>query len=443
MRRYYIHLRKGVWYAILLDPLTGKRLPARSTFQTNRDEALHTVHNWLRDGVPGKGKAAPRQATEVFTMARVLESLKHEALTPDDCQRIVDVLTKRGLLASATLAGSPGAELFTDFLTRFWTFEKSPYVKEKSAHGQRIGEAHCQRSMTRARKYWLPFLAGERLADLTRDDLKRFSLDLAAPGRNLAPATRNAILVVGTTALRWAFENGMIPTDPTAGVMRYSGDSKRRGILTHEEASALFAFDWPDERLYLANWLAATTGLRAGEVAALRLENLEGNLMTVEASYLEGHGLKSTKTGKVRQVPVIPALADRLRKLAAMNPHGNGYVFWESCREATPMEGREFGLALRDMLTLLRTGPGATEGQKAEALAYWAGRNVVFHSWRHFFATDLSIAVGPDKARKLTGHATGAVFAGYADHEKAGFLEDMAGVTAKAFGNIVPFKVAQ
>jgi integrase len=68
---------------------------------------------------------------------------------------------------------------------------------------------------------------------------------------------------------------------------------------------------------------------------------------------------------------------------------------------------------------------------------------VVFHSWRHFFATDLSIAVGPDKARKLTGHATGAVFAGYADHEKAGFLEDMAGVTAKTFGNIVRFKVAQ
>jgi len=104
------------------------------------------------------------------------------------------------------------------------------------------------------------------------------------------------------------------------------------------------------------------------------------------------------------------------------------------------MEGRLFGLALRDMLTLLRTGPDATEQQKVDALEYWTGRNVVFHSWRHFFATDLSIAVGPEKARKLTGHATGAVFAGYADHEKAGFLEDMSKATEKAFGKIVPFE---
>jgi len=444
MRRYYIHLRKGVWYAILLDPLTGKRLPARSTFQTNRDEALHTVHNWLRDGLPDKKTAKPtRPVAEVFNLARVLESLKHESLSPDDVQRMVDILTSRGMLASATLTGSPGAELFTDFLTRFWTFKESPYAKEKTAHGQRIGEVHCDHNLLKVKKDWASFFAGKRLADVARDDIKRFSIHLARPERKLSPGSLNSTLVAGTTALRWAHENGLIPTDPTAGVMRYSGETKRRGILTHEEASALFALDWPDERLYLANWLAATTGLRAGEVAALRLENLDGNLMTVEASYLEGHGLKSTKTGKVRQVPVISALADRLKALAAMNPHGNGYVFWETYREDSPMEGRLFGLALREMLALLKTGPGATEEQTAEAIAYWNGRNVVFHSWRHFFSTDLSIAVGPDLARKLTGHATGAVFAGYADHQKAGFLEDMAGVTEKAFGNIVPFKVAQ
>ncbi len=439
MRRYYLHQRKGVYYAELIDPATGRKLPARSTFQTVRDDALHTVHEWLRDGLPIKHAPSARPIAEHFSVARVIESLKHENITPEDCQRIVDVLTKRGLLASATLAGSPGAELFTDFLTRFWTFKESPYVKEKSAHGQRIGEVHCDHNLLKVKKDWASFFVGKRLADVTRDDIKQFSIHLARPERKLSPGSLNSTLVAGTTALRWAHDNDLIPTDPTSGIMRYSGDSKRRGILTHDEASALFALDWQDDRLFLANWLAATTGLRAGEVAALRLENLDGNLMTVEASYLEGHGLKSTKTGKARQVPVIPALADRLKALAAINPHGNGYVFWETYREDSPMEGRQFGLALRDMLTILKVGANPTEQQKAEALEYWAARNVVFHSWRHFFATDLSIAVGPEKARKLTGHATGAVFAGYADHEKAGFLEDMSRATEKAFGKIVPF----
>jgi len=330
MRRYYLHQRKGVYYAELIDPATGRKLPAKSTFQTVIEDARQTVYGWLRDGIPVKHAIAARPVTEHFTMSKVLESLKQENVTTEDCQRLIDVLTKRGLLASATLAGSPGAELFTDFLSRFWTFKESPYVKEKTAHGQRIGEVHCDHGLLKVKKDWAPYFATKRLADVTRDDIKQFSIHLARPERKLSPASLNSTLVCGTTALRWAFDNGLIPTDPTSGIMRYSGETKRRGILTHEEATALFALDWPDERLFLANWLAATTGLRAGEVAALRLENLDGNLMTVQASYLEGHGLKSTKTGKARQVPVIPALAARLKKLADMNPHGNGYVFWET-----------------------------------------------------------------------------------------------------------------
>jgi integrase len=198
--------------------------------------------------------------------------------------------------------------------------------------------------------------------------------------------------------------------------------------------------DWGDERLYLANLLAATTGLRAGEVAALKDVDIQEASLTVRSSYLEGHGLKKTKTGKSREVPLLPGLRDRLLALAQLNPHANSFVFWETYRPEDPMDGRLFGLKLRDMLVLLRTGPAATEEATQAALTYWSDRNVVFHSWRHFFATDLSIAVGPDKARKLTGHTTNVVFAGYADHEQTGFLEDMGKVASETFGNIVAFK---
>jgi hypothetical protein len=219
MRRYYLHSRNGVFYAELVDPVTGKKLPARSTFQKNRDDALGVVHDWLRDGVPEK-RGSARPIAQHFDSARLIDQLKHQQLTTSDCQRIVEVLVKRGHLASATLASTPGSKLFSSYLTRFWTFAESPYVKEKTAHGQRIGEAHCVRSMTRARKYWLPFLKDKRLADVTRDDLKAFSLDLASPDKKLSAASRNAVLVVGTTALRWAHDNNLIPTDLTKGVRR-------------------------------------------------------------------------------------------------------------------------------------------------------------------------------------------------------------------------------
>jgi len=48
------------------------------------------------------------------------------------CDAIVDLID-----AGATPKGGPGSELFSDFLERFWTYDTSPYVREKIAHGHR------------------------------------------------------------------------------------------------------------------------------------------------------------------------------------------------------------------------------------------------------------------------------------------------------------------
>jgi len=441
MRRYYLHQRKGVFYAELIDPATGRKLPARSTFQSIRDDALQTVHDWLRDGVPEKHTPATRPASEYFGVSRVLDSLKQEALTSDDCQRIVDVLIKRRLLASATLAGSPGAELFTDFLTRFWNFKESPYVKEKAAHGQRIGEAHCDESCRRAKEHWLPFFAGKRLAEVNRDDLKRFSLEISSEQKNLAPNTRNRILVVGTTALRWAFLNGLTMVDPTVGIRRFSGKEKKRGILSPEEAKELFNLEWPDLRFKLANLLSATTGLRAGEVSGLRLEDINETELVIRHSWLEGYGLKAPKSGDTRRVPLLPSIRASLLELAARNPHGNGFVFWGATK-ASPMVPQNFSARLREMLITLAVGKSPSKVERENTAAYWTARNVLFHSWRHFYSARMSDSLDSAKIMRATGHKTTSVFEGYADHALESDLLAVGVASAKAFGNIVPFKAA-
>ena len=97
MRRFYLHMRAGIYYAELVDQVTGKKLPAKSTGERNEDEARDVVHEWLRT----------------------------EDITASDAERIAEAPKARGLLLTYTTPGSLGAELFTDFLTRFWTYDKS------------------------------------------------------------------------------------------------------------------------------------------------------------------------------------------------------------------------------------------------------------------------------------------------------------------------------
>lgn len=284
----------------------------------------------------------------------------------------------------------------------------------------------------------MPVFEGKGLSELTREDLKAFSLSLASPAKCLTANTRNRVLVVGTTALKWAFENAFITADLTAGIRKFSGEVEKRGVLTPDEARDLFSLEWDDERHYLANFLAATTGMRAGEIAALKVTDLADTSIQVRHSWLEGHGLKTPKNGEARTVPVMPALLKRLVDLARMNPNGIGFVFWNPASSASPMDSRRFALQLRRMLTRLRAGDSATPTEEKLADMYWDERNVVFHSWRHFFSSRMSDSTEDRKVMKLTGHKTPSVFAGYSEHRLESELAEMGGVAASTFGHLLP-----
>jgi len=56
--------------------------------------------------------------------------------------------------------------------------------------------------------------------------------------------------------------------------MRYYAQAvkpKGRGILEHEEVDRLFSIPWRDERSRLVNLIASQTGMRMGEIRALRI----------------------------------------------------------------------------------------------------------------------------------------------------------------------------
>ena len=130
----------------------------------------------------------------------------------------------RELTDISAIKPNRGSISFLEFLEEFWDYEASPYVREKLAHGHSIGKRHCYESMTRLNRYWQPVFENKKLNSITRQDIKKFSLSLADIG--LAPSSINKIMNVGTTCLSWAFKEGYIPTDPTVGLINFSGEEK-------------------------------------------------------------------------------------------------------------------------------------------------------------------------------------------------------------------------
>jgi integrase len=457
-RRYYLFLRNGIFYTQFVDPVTKKRHTAKSTGKTTRDEALLVVLDWLKNGIPQKSSEneAPIPLKSVFTMTRILDELKNTTLTIQDVVKIEKIFLEQGLIKHITYADNAGVDLFTEFLQKFWDYEKSPYVQEKIAHKINITHKHTQISLSRVNTYWVPYFKGKYITQITRKDIVDFSNDLERNFPKLSSLTLKQIRRVGVTALRWAFANDIIPANPTLKLPEYSSKFKKRGVLTPEEARRLFQLEWKDIRCLLANLVGMTTGLRSAEILALRLENIGEEYLTIENSFSLVDGLKSTKTEEARTVPIIPQIRDALRFLGSKNPYGNGYIFYSDSPE-NPLEQHKPLNDLKRMLVQMRIKdklPRAIEQGdtaevknekkrlikelKEEAKAYWKKRNVIFHSWRHFYSARMADKIEARKVMLATGHKTEAVFTAYADHALEQDLHDVAVTSEQVFGGLLP-----
>jgi hypothetical protein len=98
MRRFYISKRKASSYlmAEFFDPQTGRRIASRSTRTRDRTEAVIIANGWLSTGLPHCGPT-PKPISEAFSISELISALKEAPLTPSDAQKVLSVLTDRGL----------------------------------------------------------------------------------------------------------------------------------------------------------------------------------------------------------------------------------------------------------------------------------------------------------------------------------------------------------
>ena len=247
-----------------------------------------------------------------------------------------------------------------------------------------------------------PALGHIAIEKLTSHQLDSFYASLLTQERPLRPASirrYNAVLSAALTqAVKWEWIEKnpalrvTLPQMPAVEIEAPSTDEVRRIIEECQKRS---------DRSGMFVLVAAVTGCRRGELAALRWSDIDGDTITIRASvYAAGaeHGIKSTKTGRVRKIVAGEALLVALAEYRA------------KCEA----RAREFAVEYSNNSFIFSSRPDGASPLNVDTISSMfhkvAGElglsHIHLHSLRHFAATEL-ISSGLDikDAASRLGHS--------------------------------------
>jgi integrase len=407
-------------YSVSFKDATGKYLRPISTGKKTEKEATEIAFMWLRDGIP-------QDKAELKVNHLFLKDVARKIKTGADAEIMMSELKRYGWVKSYVVNETSGSADFISFLNTFWDWEASPYIKEKLRKNHGIHRRHCRLQGQAVALYWEPFFKGRFLGDITAADIDAFINHMA--GKPVSAGRKNGVIKAGTRPIRWAFSKGLIDKDPTRGHILFSGEERKRLILTPAAAGAAFRAVWKDDRALLANMLASVTGMRSGEVLALRFQDIGPDCLYVRGAWNRLDGLKLPKNNKTRTVEVpFPDLIHSLFEQAKQNPWGvspDCYVFWSEFHKDKPMQPYMFVDGLREALVQI----GFTEGEAAKYL---------FHGWRHYFTAYMVRKLDKKLLKSQTGHLTDEMIEHYGDHETDGDREIIQATEREIFAGLLP-----
>ena len=218
-----------------------------------------------------------------------------------------------------------------EYAKPFFIEGSCPHIARLRQELKSIGPSHIRKSRRWLEDHVLTDpLADKPIQEITRGDLFDFRgrlLDKLPESRN----TVDKIMSTVKTVFLEAWNRDDIRTNPAyrVGLVHTKG---QRGAFTAEEVQRLFPADglgpWADQESYTIFLLAATSGMRWGELRALSWAqvDLEKNTILVNrAVKAESTEIGLPKWGKIRTTFITPKAAAALRKL--QRKHQVGLVF--------------------------------------------------------------------------------------------------------------------
>ena len=303
---------------------------------------------------------------------------------------------------------------------KWWQWDKCRYLRGQLDRSDEDKPAVSRRyadDALRDLKAWiLPAHGDKRLDEITVEDCE--DLLTIWQDKGLSKKSINNKSSIERIMLGEAERLGKIERNPWDRVKRFKPSRHSKGILTLEEARKLLnpatvETVWSGNQVYYsASLLAAVTGMRLGEILALKGSDLFPDHAHVAGSWRgKKYGLGKTKTKRVDDIPIPRFVFDTVDSWRVWE----GFVF--SFRAgAQPVTGNR----VRDALFRALDEIGVKSEERER-------RNIKFHSWRAFANTYmLARGISGEKVRELIRHESKEMTKLYSDFH----LEDFKDVAA-------------
>ena len=360
-KKFYLETRKlsGIYYYIIRDPVSRRTIAYKSTGTTDKKQAEAIGMEWLVNGIPGKPHAGIDRKT-----------------------------------------------LFCDFLHNFWDFDTSGYFREIETMGKEPHPEHALEMQKAVERYYRSYFNNKLLCEIDGDALQEFVVYLKTK-KKLAASTVNSARNAALVALRYAKRKKMIQHFDFDDVLQAGGEPKERGVLENDEAEKIFNLEWPSIRSRMAALIAFNTGMRLGEIRALRVCDIHENRISVSHSWSRKNRLKCTKNRESRDIPILPCMYNEIMAyIRQMELYKLDCLLLPGKNTEIPYDSVQIRKDFQKMLEII----GIDEKTRKE-------RGIVLHSFRHLLAKNL-VEKGANKAigMKILGQKTSRVFDKYASH---------------------------
>ena len=311
-----------------------------------------------------------------------------------------------------------------DLLQPYYLWDEDPRIGARRLEGKQIARQHAEHSRRLLELHvWGDPIAELLVRGLTVGAVEDFRARLAA---KVGPRTVNGVLTALGAVFAYLHRRGELPANPFAAVGKLSYQKREAGVFTATEIAALFPEDglgpWEDQQAYTCFLIAATCGLRRGELLALARKHVdfEAKALHVLQAWQDAETLGPPKRNQKRDVPLPDTTLQALKELRAASFHvlPDSLLFCDGQghrRGATWYQGH-FTRAM------------ATAGIDSQ------GRRLTAHSFRHSANTLLlDSGADPAKVRQALGWTNPGTQEQYTHHSIES-LRTMAAIIDGVFG---------
>ena len=290
------------------------------------------------------------------------------------------VIIANKALEAGLIFNSGAEECFSTYCLSFWDYDNSEYIKLRNlVSPNSIGREYAMNMLCNFKKHVLPFIPHSlKLSAITTRHLDRVIAEAFSAG--LANGTIQMIILSFSVPFKEAVRLRYIINNPCDGLMKIPRREKSRGVFTDEEVKRIInEAENATKPIKNAIKLATLTGMRSGEIRALRCSDIireyhvgeNGRLydkVLISHSLAPYSGIKATKGKYDREVLIPSAFGKELIESSI-----NDVII---TFDGSYLSSLTLRLSFYEVLKCI----GIDEESRKE-------RRLTFHSLRHYFST--------------------------------------------------------